>query len=108
MRENLSQYMQTGLKELAKKSALGLASAVTGFPVTGAIKFVLGLPDRIFWGKMSLFLNGILKDSDIQIKLSEYFNKDNAGYEKYTKRLIHIINSIDDDKKIDYFADLTR
>ena len=36
------------------------------------------------------------------------FNYDNGDYEKFVKKQIHLINEINDDKKVDYFAQLTR
>ena len=43
-----------------------------------------------------------------QVKLAEKFHHDNNKYNNFVKRQIHLINEIDDDKKVDYFASLTR
>lgn len=36
------------------------------------------------------------------------FNDDNKKYNKFVKRLIHLLDQLDDDQKVDYFAALTR
>ena len=40
--------------------------------------------------------------------LAEKFNRRNKDYNDFVKRQIHLINEINDDKKVDYFAQLTR
>ena len=40
--------------------------------------------------------------------MSAKFTNDNSDYEAFVKKQIHLINEMNDDKKIDYFAMLTR
>ena len=40
--------------------------------------------------------------------MASKFNYDNGDYAKFVKKQIHLINEINDDKKVDYFAQLTR
>ena len=49
-----------------------------------------------------------LGDYAEQVKMAGKFSEDNKDYERFVKRQIHLINEIDDDKKVDYFAQLTR
>lgn len=65
-------------------------------------------PTVLFWDKMQRYLYGTFKDFEEQVKLAAKFNDDNDKHEEFVKRQIHLINEIDDDKKIDYFAALTR
>ena len=51
---------------------------------------------------------GTFRNYDEQIKMAGKFNQDNSDYEKFVKRQIHLINEINDDKKVDYFAQLSR
>ena len=40
--------------------------------------------------------------------MAEKFCLDNGDYEKFVKKQIHLINEINDDKKVNFFAQLTR
>lgn len=71
-------------------------------------ELVLHTPTVLFWDKMQRYLYGTFCDFEEQVKLSKKFENDDAKYEEFVKRQIHLINEIDDDKKIDYFAKLTR
>lgn len=110
--KNLPVIMQSEkLNEILKNGALELASTVFGVPVIlGKIvkDVVVGISDILFWDKMTRFLKRALLDYDSQTKLASRFNNNNNAYKKYAKRLIHIINSVNDDQKIEYIADLTR
>ncbi|MFI3236669.1 MAG: hypothetical protein R3Y47_01420 [Lachnospiraceae bacterium] len=85
-----------------------------GNPIT-AIKLVVdvgqllgSIPDMIFWEKMQRFLKGAKSGKADEVNLAEKFCEDNAKYKEFTKQLIYIIDALDEDKKIDFFADLTR
>ncbi len=71
-------------------------------------ELICHFPTLIFWDKMQRFLIGSFKDFEAQIKLARKLDDSNDEYQKYVKRLIHLINEMDDDAKIDYFAMLTR
>ena len=65
-------------------------------------------PTLIFWDKMKRYLCGTFRDYEEQVKMASKFNEDNDRYVEFVKRQMHLINEIDDDKKVDYFAMLTR
>ena len=71
-------------------------------------KIIFHTPTVLFWDKMQRYLYGTFRNFKEQVKLAAKFNNDNDKYEEFVKRQIHLINEIDDDKKIDYFATLTR
>jgi hypothetical protein len=71
------------------------------------IKLVLSIPDILFWDKMQRFLIGTYTDFEEQIKMCGKFD-DEEKYQDFTKRQIHIINELNDDRKVGYFAKLTR
>ena len=41
-------------------------------------------------------------------RMAQKFNDDNKDYAAFVKRQIHLIDALDDDRKVDYFAALTR
>ena len=65
-------------------------------------------PTILFWDKMQRYMFGTFRDYAEQVKMAGKFSEDNKDYERFVKRQIHLINEIDDDKKVDYFAQLTR
>lgn len=71
-------------------------------------ELVFHMPTVLFWDKMKRFLMGTFHDYQDQIKMAQKFEKDNKNYAVFVKRQIHLINNLDDDMKIDYFAALTR
>lgn len=66
------------------------------------------MPSILFWDKMKSFLFGTFHDFQDQVMMAAKFNYDNSQYAKFVKRQIHLINGIDEDCKIGYFAALTR
>lgn len=66
------------------------------------------LPIRMFWYKVKRFLSGTFYDYEDQIKMAARFDPTNDDYPKYIEKLIYTIDQTDDDKKIDWFASLTR
>ena len=69
---------------------------------------VFHLPAVLFWDKMKRYLLGTFLDYEDQVKMASKFNNDNKKYNEFVKRQIQLINQIDDDYKVDYFAALTR
>lgn len=65
-------------------------------------------PSVLFWDKMQRYMFGTFRNYAEQVKMAGKFNEENMDYEKFVKRQIHLINEINDDKKVDYFAQLTR
>lgn len=66
------------------------------------------IPTVLFWDKMQRYMFGTFKNYSEQVKLTEKFYSSSEDYEKFVKKQIHLINEINDDKKIDYYAQLTR
>ena len=71
-------------------------------------ELIFHMPTVLFWDKMQRFLAGTFHSFEDQIKMARKFNEDNKEYEAFVKRQIHLINALDDDLKINYFAELTR
>ena len=71
-------------------------------------ELIFHIPTILFWDKMKRYLSGTFSCFDDQAKMTEKFNKDSNKYNDFVKKQIHLINEIDDDKKVDYFASLTR
>lgn len=66
------------------------------------------MPTILFWDKMKRYLMGSFRNYGEQVKLAQKFNNDNKEYAVFVKKQIHLINSMDEDLKVDYFAALTR
>ena len=69
---------------------------------------IFHMPTVLFWDKMQRFLFGTYKNWGEQIKMACRFNTENNRYADFVKKQIFLINEIDDDDKIDYYASLTR
>lgn len=65
-------------------------------------------PTVLYWDKMWRYTNGVFRDPVDQVKLAEKFYCDDPQYKAFVKRQMNLINEINDDEKIDYFAMLTR
>ena len=57
---------------------------------------------------MERFLRGVFRSFEDQIKMAERFDPRTDDYEKFTVKLVSILNQIDVDEKVDYYANLTR
>lgn len=71
-------------------------------------ELVFHMPTILFWDKMKRYLMGTFSCYNDQVKMSKKFHNSNSEYSVFVKKQIHLVNEIDDDKKIDYFAALTR
>ena len=71
-------------------------------------EIIFNIPAILFWDKMKRYMFGTFNDFSEQVKLAEKFNRRNKNYNEFVKKQIHLINEINDDKKVDYFAQLTR
>lgn len=103
------------LQNYAGDAFLNFIKAVTFNDVGAGVKtlddvrqILFHIPTVLFWDKMKRYLYGTFRDFRDQIKLAEKFHDDNPKYQKFVKRQIQLINELDDDEKIDYFAQLTR
>lgn len=103
------------LQEYAGNCFLNLIQAVvtsdpfSGLGATKNIKeLIFHTPTVLFWDKMERFLFGTFHSYEDQIKMAQKFSEDNEAYVAFVKRQIHLIDALDDDMKVDYFAALTR
>lgn len=69
---------------------------------------IFHIPTALFWDKMQRYLYGTFKSYSEQVEMSNKFSGDNADYNAFVKRQMQLIDKIDDDAKVDYFANLTR
>lgn len=105
--EDLRKYAGDAFVDLV--SYVLSADPVAGIKTIEDVRqLMLHFPSAIFWSKMKRFLQGTFSDYGDQVKLAEKFDRDNAKYHEFVKRLIYTIDKIDDDKKVDRFAALTR
>lgn len=105
--ENLQNYAGDAFLNLIK--AVAFSDFGAGVKTIDDVrKLLFHIPTLLFWDKMKRYLYGTFRNYEDQIKFAAKFNRDNLQYEKFVKRQIHLINELDDDEKIDYFAQLTR
>lgn len=105
--DDLQNYFGDGFWNL-------IQAVITGDPFSALAagkdikELIFHMPTVLFWDKMKRFLMGTFHSFEDQIKMAQKFNDDNKEYASFVKRQIHIINDLDDDLKINYFANLTR
>ncbi|NMF04583.1 hypothetical protein ACUH7Y_09690 [Clostridium beijerinckii] len=70
--------------------------------------FVFQIPNQIYFNKMKKLLQGSYCkiDTKQRVKFAEKFSDD--GYDKYVRRQLELIDSMNDENKIQYIANLTR
>lgn len=89
--------------------AVTTADTFAGITAAKDIKeIIFHMPTLIFWDKMKRYLLGTFRSYEDQVKMSAKFNKDNTKYNEFVKQQIQLVNELDDDKKVDFFANLTR
>ncbi len=104
---DIREYSGDAFWNIIKAVVLGDACAM--LDATDDLKnIVFHTPTVLFWDKMQRYLFGTFRDYGDQVKMSEKFTRDNSDYEVFVKKQIHLINEMNDDRKIDYFARLTR
>ena len=104
------------LQKYAQDSFWGLVQAVVASDPFAAMaagkdikELVCHMPTILFWDKMKKYLMGTFYNYEDQVKLAQKFDcEENGAYDTFVKQQIHIINSLDDDMKVDFFAALTR
>ena len=72
---------------------------------------VCSVSDLILCEKLQRFFEKLNKqDADFakRVDWARHFSKDSKKYKENSRRLVHVINSMNDDDKIDVFANLTR
>lgn len=105
--EDIRNYSGDAFFNIIKAVSLGDISALLSSAVD--LKNILfHIPTVLFWDKMQRYLFGTFRDYSDQAKMSAKFTRDNKDYKSFVKKQIHLINEMNDDSKIDYFAMLTR
>jgi len=66
------------------------------------------MPTVLFWDKMKRYLLGTYFSLEEQVQMATKFNDANEDYVKFVKHQLNIINDLEDDIKVDYYAALTR
>ena len=105
--KDIHNYMGDTFWNIIKAVSLGDIGALLDSSID--IKNMLfHAPSVLFWDKVQRYMFGTFRNYAEQVKMAGKFNEENMDYEKFVKRQIHLINEINDDKKVDYFAQLTR
>ena len=105
--EDLKKYAGEGFWDLMQ--AVIFSDPVSAVGATkNAIELAVHMPTYLFWNKMKRYLTGTFYCYGDQVKMAAKFNDDNMKYNKFVKRLIHLLDQLDDDQKVDCFASLTR
>ena len=100
-------FAEMSVENLAKICMAGdLGSAIQ--EGTEIIKYAGSIKDILFWEKMKKWLQGTYDSSEMGTKISAKFTEDSKKYQEYTKRQLQCIAEIDEEEKIDYYANLTR
>ena len=105
--KDIKEYAGDAFWNIIKAVVLGDIGALVD-AATDVKDILFHTPTVLFWDKMRRYLFGTYEDYEDQIKMSMKFSEDNSEYEAFVKRQIHLINEMNDDRKIDYFAMLTR
>ena len=71
-------------------------------------RLLVHMPTALFWDKMRRFMYGTFRCREDQVKLVEKFKKCSDKYYDFVKKQVALVDSMDEDEKIDYFAQLTR
>lgn len=104
---DIHKYAGDAFWNIIKAVALGDIDALLE-SATETKNLLFHAPTVLFWDKMSRYMFGTFKNYGDQVKLAEKFYDDNVKYKKFVKKQIHLINELNDDMKIDYYAQLTR
>lgn len=105
--KDIHQYEGDAFFNIIKAVSLGDVGALLDAG-TEIKDLLFHAPTVLFWDKMRRYMFRTFRDFSEQVKMAGKFNSHNKKYEEFVKRQIHLINEINDDKKIDYFAQLTR
>lgn len=105
--ENLKEYAQ---KEAADLGKLIFQKDIEAGTELGknTVRLIFSIPDLIFLDKLKRFLCGTYEDFGEQVKMSSKFTRDNSEYVEFVKKQIYILNEMENDEKIDFYANLTR
>ena len=103
----IQKYASDDLKELVA-SALSNNPFETAAAIKKTISDIAHLPTFLFWNKMERFLRGTFQSFEDQIKMAARFDPTTDDYAKFTVKLVSILNQIDIEEKVDYYANLAR
>ncbi len=105
--EDLQKYKDEGFENLIEVIYGGdIPSGIAA--LKSAKDYLFHIPTALFWDKMKRFLYGTYHDFEDQVKMASRFNNDYSKYREFTKKQMNVISQIEDEKKIDFFANLTR
>lgn len=105
--KDIQEYAGDAFWNIIKAVSLGDVGALLD-TASDVKNLLFHAPTVLFWDKMQRYMFGSFRNYAEQVKMVGKFNYDNGDYEKFVKKQIHLINEINDDKKVDYFAQLTR
>lgn len=105
--EDLKKYAGDGFWDLMQAVIFSDPVLAVG-AAKNAVEIAVHMPTYLFWYKMKRYLTGTFHCYGDQVRMAAKFNGDNKDYYKFVKRLIHLLDQLDDDQKVDYFAALTR
>lgn len=105
--KDIQEYAGDAFWNIIKAVSLGDVGALLD-TASDVKNLLFHAPTVLFWDKMQRYMFGTFRNYAEQVKMAGKFNYDNGDYEKFVKKQIHLINEINDDKKVDYFAQLTR
>lgn len=91
-----------------------IAAAIAGNPAETAMAIkktitnIAHLPTYLFWNKMERFLRGTFHSFADQVKMANRFDSTTDDYAMFTIKLVSILDKIEIEEKVDYYANLTR
>ena len=101
------KFAEQSVENIAKVCIMGdVESGVREAVETG--KYIGSIKDVLFWGKIKKWLEKTYASSEVEAKISSKFTEDEPKYREYTKRQIQFIAQVDEEEKIDFYANLTR
>lgn len=105
--EDIHKYTGEAFMNIIKAVILGDPNALidSGKDIK---EIISNMPLILFWDKMSRYMYGTFRSYEEQVNMAAKFHRRNKDYNEFVKKQIHLINEINDDKKVDYFAQLTR
>lgn len=105
--KDIREYSGDAFRNIINAVVFGNVGALLDMSVD-LTNVIFHIPTVLFWDKMQRYLFGTFRDYSDQVKMSEKFTRDNKAYESFVKKQIYLIDEMNDDSKIDYFAMLTR
>lgn len=102
-------------RKFAKNSAENIARACFTHDIKSGVKqavetgkYIGSIKDSLFWSKMKKWLQQTYTTQEMEANISAKFTEDEPKYKEYTKRQLQFIAQVDEEEKIDFYANLTR